>query len=94
MKLCVSILPTLFQLKSTCTFLREDFFHPTDDAVCQANLNPVRMCGRLCKNILNDPFRQFPGALVLFPDNLDPGSRFSIRPVSSTHFCRRGQVCS
>jgi hypothetical protein len=43
------------------------------------------MGGRLCKNILNDTFRQFAGALVLFLDNLDQSSRFNINPVSSTH---------
>lgn len=46
----------------------------------------MRMCGRLCKDILNDPFRQFSGALVLFRDNLDPGSHFNIRSVFSTHY--------
>ena len=46
----------------------------------------MRMSGRLCKDILNDPFRQFSGALVLFLNNLDPGSSFNIRSVSSTHF--------
>jgi hypothetical protein len=43
------------------------------------------MGGGLCENIFNDSFRQFPGALILFPDNLDPGSRFNIGPVSSDH---------
>jgi hypothetical protein len=67
------------------TFLREDFFHPTDNAACQTNLNAMRMCGRLRKKILNNPLRQFPGALILFLHNLNPGSRFNIRSISATH---------
>jgi hypothetical protein len=43
------------------------------------------MGGRLCENILNDPLRQFAAALILFLDNLNPCSRFNIRPLSSTH---------
>jgi hypothetical protein len=64
----------------------EDFFHPSDNAVCQANLNAMRMCDRLRKNILNDPLCQFAAALVLFPDHPDLGSRFDIRPNFTIHF--------
>ena len=67
------------------TFLRKDFFHSTYDAACQANLNPMRMYRKFCKNILNDSFRQFAGTLILFLDNLDKNPRINIRPVSSTH---------
>jgi hypothetical protein len=63
----------------------EDFFHPTDDAACQANFNSMGMGGRLCENILNDSFRQLAGALVLFLDNLDESSRFNISLNSSIH---------
>jgi hypothetical protein len=72
--------------KSIDIFLREDFFHPSDDAVCQANLDSVRMGGRFCENILDDTPGQFAGALILFLDNLDQGSRFNINPAFNTHF--------
>jgi hypothetical protein len=33
------------------------------------------------KDIRDDPFRQFPGLLVLFLNNLDPDSRLDVPPV-------------
>ena len=50
-------------------------------------VDSVGMGGGLREDIFNDSFRQLACALVLFLDNLDPGSRFNIGPVSSTHLC-------
>jgi hypothetical protein len=39
------------------------------------------------ENILNDSFCQFSGALILFLDHPDMGSRPNISSVSFTHLC-------
>lgn len=50
------------------------------------HLHLVRMSGGLCENILNDPFGQLAGALILFLNNLDQSSRFNINLDFYTHF--------
>jgi len=74
-------------IKSRRTFFRENFFDPADEAACEAHFDSMRMGGGPGENILNDTFGEFAGALILFPDNLNPGSRFNIRSFCSTHLC-------
>ena len=67
---------TIFSPRLTDTLTAEtDMFNLLDNSV---------MFSRLVL-FLNDSFRQFRGALVLFLDNMDPCSRFNVRPVSFIH---------
>jgi|GEM_PF-5016974 len=68
------------------SFLRKNIFHPADDAAGQADLDAMGMKGGLCENVLNHPFGQPAGALILLLNHLDPGSRFNVRTVCSIHF--------
>jgi hypothetical protein len=43
------------------------------------------MSGRICENILHNPFCQFPGDLILFLDNPYPRPGFHISPVLDIH---------
>jgi len=52
----------------------EDFLHPSDNTVCQAHLNAVRVGSGLCQKVLDDPFRPFAGALILFLNHPDSGA--------------------
>ena len=59
--------------------------YTADDTACQADFDSVGVCGRFCEYVFNHTLRQFPGALVLFPDHLNIYSRFNIRSLCSAH---------
>jgi hypothetical protein len=63
----------------------QDLFDPADYAALQAHLDAVRMRGGSRKNILDDAFGQFAGALILFLDDPHTRSRFNIRSVIHIH---------
>ncbi len=63
----------------------QDLFDPADYTALQAHLDAMRMRGGSCKNILDDPFGQPAGALILFLDDPHMCSRFNIRSVIPIH---------
>ena len=46
----------------------------------------MRMSGRICEDILHDPFRQFSGTLILFLDHAHARPGLYINPILSIHF--------
>src|SRR3990170_6997209 len=73
-----SSLKMLLCLGSFNTCIIIDIFHPSNDAVFKAHLDPVWMGGRLCQDILNDTLRQPSRTLVLFRYHLHKHARLYI----------------
>jgi hypothetical protein len=61
------------------------FFDSAYNSGDQAHFDSVRMDGRAGENILDDPFRQFSGTLILFPYHFDMRSLFNVFSVCSVH---------
>src|SRR5215813_11670610 len=79
-----------------CSALVDDFLHPAHFAGLEPNFNAMRvMCG-VGQNVLHDPARPFPRALILFLDDVDLKPRFNVLPILTIHFQTflRKPICS
>jgi hypothetical protein len=65
--------------------LRNYHLHTADHSAYQAHFYAVRVSGRISENLVNGSFCQFPGMLILFLNDLHPGSRLDIRSFSPVH---------
>ena len=61
------------------------FFDASDDAAFEHHFDTVRMSRRIGQNPLNDAFREFARALILFLNNTNLHSRPDIRSIFSVH---------
>ena len=66
--------------------LVNNFLHPADLSVRQANLDPVRMGRRICQQVFDDADGLFAGPLVLFEDDCDLQARVDVFSLSVRHY--------
>jgi hypothetical protein len=62
-----------------------ELFDAPYNAAFQTDLDPMGVRGGFCEDILDDPFRQFSGSLILLLHNHNACSRFDMGPDVSVH---------
>ena len=76
---------TLSDLPLMYDFLTNDLFHPPDLPIHQADLDAVRVGGRIGQNVFDDPFNKFAAGLVLFAHNAHAQTGFDVFSKGTVH---------
>ncbi len=77
--------PPIFVTESSVPIAHPGGPPASDLAVNQPHLDPARMEGGRCQDILHDPNGAFAGSLVLFQNDLDALSRSNGAALSAVH---------